>query len=258
MSPRPLEGLRVVLTRPRERSAAMTRALAAAGAEVLAFPTVAEGPPEDPGPLAEAARGAAGFAWIVFTSVAAVQAFCEAAAAAGAPLAAEGPPRIAAVGPATAGAAELRGLRVAARAREATGRALAEALAAGGGLRGARVLFPKADRARPDLPDALRLAGAEVVEVVAYRTLPGAGDPEVAAAIRAGRTDVVVFASPSAVEGYVELLGPSVAAAGPPAVAIGPTTGAAVRASGLALAATAAAPTPGAIVAALAAWRARG
>ena len=88
------------------------------------------------------------------------------------------------------------------------------------------VLLARSDRALDELPATLRARGALIREVVAYRSRPGAdGDVGVArAAVEAGAT--VVFASPSAVEGFAA----DICAELPVdhrVVAIGPTTAAA-------------------------------
>ena len=62
-------------------------------------------------------------------------------------------------------------------------------------LAGKKVLLPRSERARPDLPDALKAVGAEVTEVVAYHTGGvGAIDPGVMRAIArsAGGRDFVL------------------------------------------------------------------
>jgi uroporphyrinogen III methyltransferase / synthase len=97
------------------------------------------------------------------------------------------------------------------------------------------VLLPRGDRAAPELPRALRAAGAEVTEVVAYRTVTGQGNSEAIELIRGGRVDVVAFASPSAFHHFVESLGKKAIAGIGGAVAfaaIGNTTAAAIRDAG--------------------------
>jgi uroporphyrinogen-III synthase len=134
---------------------------------------------------AEVARAAAvGHDGWVLTSPAAVEALCATT---------DRPEWIAAVGPATAEAAARAGLRVDRVPERALGAGLAAEL---GDLRGQRVLYPKADLAPPELAAALRAAGAQVDEVVAYDNAepPGAG-----AAIRAvWPVDVVCLLSGSA------------------------------------------------------------
>ena len=84
--------------------------------------------------------------------------------------------RICTVGPSTAGAA---GALRHPRRPDAGGvprRRRRRAVQGRGPLTGARVLLPRADIARELLADELRDAGAEVTEVIAYRTVLGGGE----------------------------------------------------------------------------------
>jgi uroporphyrinogen III methyltransferase/synthase len=68
--------------------------------------------------------------------------------------------------------------------------------------------LPRSDRANPDLPVALKRLGAEVTEVIAYRTLrPAAADERNLSQIADGAADAVLFFSPSAVQHFAEMFG---------------------------------------------------
>ena len=79
-------------------------------------------------------------------------------------------------------------------------RRIAGRRAARSSLAGKRVLLPRSDRVDDRLPDALREAGAQVSEVVAYRTLRRRSRSirKFWNALRRGEVDAIVFASPSA------------------------------------------------------------
>lgn len=233
---RPLAGKRILVTRPRAQAAELAERLAALGAEAISAPAIRIAPPDDARPLDEACAAAASFAWIVFTSANAVDAFLgrpgggAAAALAGV--------RICAVGPATGARIARHGLAVDLQPADHRGEGVAAALRAGRDLRGARILLPRADLARPALPDALRAAGADVVEVTAYRTIgvPGWPGRAVREMLRRRKLDAVTFTSASAVRSAVEALGaaravellrPAVVAA------IGPVTAQAARRLGV-------------------------
>jgi uroporphyrinogen-III synthase len=153
-------------------------------------------------------------------------------------------PRLAAVGPATASALTGLGWPAPWTPSRPNGRALAEELPV---RPGERVLLLRSDLADPALPAALAGRGARVDEVVAYRTVPRpaplADPPE---------ADAYVLMSPSAVDGLVNALGGAARLAGKTIVAAGPTTAAHLARLGLP-AVQADAPTPDAIVDALAA-----
>jgi uroporphyrinogen-III synthase len=87
-----------------------------------------------------------------------------------------------------------------------SGVALANEL--GSKLQGTRVLLPRSDRANPDLPAALTRFGAQVTEVIAYRTLrPAETDQDGLEKILNGQADAILFFSPSAVQHFAELVG---------------------------------------------------
>jgi len=194
----PLAGKRVVVTRAPEQSQELVDALENLGAEVLLMPTVSFAPPEDSSELDATMKNKKDFDWILFTSQNAVrfvfQRACELT-----PVRPAQPPKplVAAVGVATAQAARNLDVRVDFVAQTQTGESLAAELR--DQMLGKRVLLPRSDRVDDRLPDALREAGAQVKEVVAYRTLrPASLDPEILSAVRQAEVAAIVFASPSA------------------------------------------------------------
>src|SRR5437868_13731383 len=105
-----LAGLRVLVTRPTEHSAAWLDAFAAAGATVLSYPTVQVVPPPSWDALDEAFAHLADYQWLVFTSAAAAR---FSLARLPVPPRTLSRPRVAAVGRETARAIEEHGLPVA-------------------------------------------------------------------------------------------------------------------------------------------------
>lgn len=223
-----LTGRSVVVTRAREQAGDLIERLESLGAEVLLLPTVSFIEPEDTSQLDAAINGLEDFDWVLLTSQNAVRFFCKRLSMAGK---AGAGPRYAAVGAATARAAGEEGLNVAHIASQARGEILAHELKEA--LRGKRVFLPRSDRARADLPAALREAGAQVTEVVAYRTLAAQpADPSVLERIRRGKVDVLTFASPSAFHNLADELGVEALqgiAVSTAFAAIGPVTAQAIR-----------------------------
>src|SRR5262245_60734527 len=167
---------RAVVTRDREGAAPYAAALAPLGLEVVAMPVTRSEPPADPGALARALeRG--GHTAIVCASARAAAALVAAAAAGPGPgIAAL--PEVWAVGPATAGGLAAAGIRAILPDGVRDGASLARALVAARGLAGARVLVPRAEEGREEAIALLRAAGAEIDDVIAYRTVAApAGDP---------------------------------------------------------------------------------
>lgn len=252
MSTGPLLGRRVVVTRRPEQSGELARGLAELGAEVLELPTLALAPPEDCGPLDDALRRLSAFDWLVFTSANAVTSVRERLAAlALAPPAR--PPRGASVGAATTVACrealswlpiELQpetdfraeGLLAAFERVEVAGRS---------------VLAPLSERARDVLVSGLAARGALVTAPVAYRNVTPPGLAERYAELARVGFDLLVFASPSAVQNLAAAVGEA-ALRGRAAAVIGPVTEQAAHAAGLHVVARAEPSTSEGLVAALA------
>jgi uroporphyrinogen-III synthase len=194
----PLAGKRVVVTRAREQAQDLVDALEALGAKVLLMPTVSFAPADSYEELDAALGNKKEFDWILFTSQNAVRFVFQRACELKSVHSVQPPrPLVAAVGVATAQAARNLDLRVDYVAQTQTGEGLAAELR--DSMNGKKVLLPRSDRVDDRLPDALREAGAQVREVVAYRTLrPESLDAEVLGALRRGEVDVIGFASPSA------------------------------------------------------------
>lgn len=152
-----------------------------------------------------------------------------------------------AVGPATRQALEGEGLTSHYPPGVHDGAELARALVASRDLRGQRVLVPHAEQGRSEAIDLLREAGADVVDVVAYRTHAVAADhPSIAAGrelLTGYGVAVCAVFSPSQVAALATIVGPLVEV---PTLfcAIGETTAAALRAAGLTQVGVAATPTP--------------
>ncbi len=113
---------------------------------------------------------------------------------------------MAAVGPVTAEEVKKSGLHVDFVAQTHSGIGLANEL--GERLKEKKVLLPRSDRANPDLPRVLRHHGAEVTEVIAYRTLrPKETELKELSEFVNGKADAILFFSPSSVLHFVELFG---------------------------------------------------
>lgn len=240
-----LLGARVLVTRPREAASELVEGLAARGAQVVVLPAIAILPPEDPAPLHEALERLTAFDWVVFTSANAVRAVLDQVSVwpAG--------PRVAAVGEATA-----RVLRACGVEPHWVGSGTAHDLARellGRGKLG-RVLFPRGDRARFELAEALHAAQVPLEAPVAYRTVSSfdaAARAELERLLAARQLDWAVLASPSAWTELLSALSEPTLLANLRLAAIGPTTARAIRASGHEVHAEAVPPGVGGLLAAL-------
>ena len=74
---RPLDGVRVVLTRPKELVSRMAQSLYALGAEVIELPSICLEPYEENAPLKDALQNIDSYHWVAFTSAAGVRFFFD-------------------------------------------------------------------------------------------------------------------------------------------------------------------------------------
>ena len=206
----------ILVTRPAGGEDPLVAELRSRGHRVIAVPTVVTRPVVVDWP------DLAAFHWIVVTSAAGV------AALPGVPRG----PRWAAVGNSTAKALLAKGIEADVVPAVASGVAIAQALP---DAAGSRVLLVRASLADHDLPAGLRARGALVEEVTAYETVEGPEDSREALTAAIADPDLagVVFASGSAVRGFVKLGGPATL----PAITIGPRTSDVARAEGFRVAA---------------------
>jgi uroporphyrinogen III methyltransferase/synthase len=223
----PLFARRVLVPRAAAQSSELVHELRVRGAEPVPVPLLEFAPSSRPDELRESLSRAPDCDWIVFTSANAVR-FA-------APLLPAAPrAKVACIGAATARAAQAAGLHVSVCPEdEGSPEALAAALERLGALAGARVLFPRAARAREALALELTRRGASVDAPEAYRTrAPADAGPALRAALGSG-IDAVAFTSPSTVEHLFELLSADERVelfAGARFACIGPTTAEALRA----------------------------
>jgi uroporphyrinogen III methyltransferase/synthase len=201
------------------------------GADAIEAPMIRIEPPADFGPLDEACARVGEFDWIVFASVNAVDAFIERLLAGPRDLRALGDVRLCGVGPATGERLARYGLKVDLVPAEHRAEGVVRALGETGQISGRKVLLPRADVGRELIGDELRKQGADVFEIVAYRTVvvepEREGEPDIYRMLLERRIDVVTFTSGSAVRNFVRVLGDEPAAdllRSTVVASIGPTT----------------------------------
>jgi len=227
-APAPLNGRSVVVTRAREQSSGLARALAALGARVIEAPSIRvqmlPGPPLDPAPYdlvcVSSPNGASG----LFARLSAGGR--DARSLAGA--------RVAAIGPGTAEALAANGISADIVPERSVAEGLVEALA---GLQVSRALIARARVARDVLPDALAQRGSQVDVLELYETVP---EPLSARTLSlAARADYVTFTSSSTVRFYLQAAaadgaGSTPFSKGTRIVSIGPITSETLAEHGLA------------------------
>ena len=203
MPPLPLSGLRVLVTRSRTRSSALSTRLRSAGAEPVEAPLIQIVDPEDWTPLDHALSDLDAYDWLIFTSGNAVEKCLARLKIANVQITPN--LRIASVGPATVKRLQQFGLIVDYQPDRYDAEALVEGLVDSYKLSGAKILFPCADIARQTVVTGLTGLGAEVTSVTAYRIVPETSLPsDILALLRCKEIHVITFTSPSTVEAFVQ------------------------------------------------------
>ena len=223
---RPLQGLRIMVTRPVEQAGSLVHALQEAGAIPVLCPMIAIETLPVPNGLADRLET---YDWIVFTSVNGVERFMEILRAAGSRI----PPgvRVAAIGPETAGRLQSYGLAADVVPERYVAEDLADSLPESV-VRGKRVLLPRAAGSRTLLQERLAADGASVDVIETYRSITPANLPARLHRHLDRGLDLITFTSSSTVRNFVQALG------GPlksevEVACIGPVTAEAARRAGL-------------------------
>ena len=223
--------MRVIVTQEAS-SHRLTEAFEEQGADVIHLPAIRIVPPFSWDETDEALAKWNSFDWIVFTSARSVHVLAQRPAFA--KIITEKRPRIAAIGPATARAAEDAGLPVSLVPVKFDSRSFSEALKTRRIAAGTKILLPRGDLARRTVPDTLISMGVNLTEITVYRTLFAEIERTELAASLPG-AGALVFTSPSAVYSFRNALdeaGWDSVPAGVIVAAIGPTTGDALRETG--------------------------
>ena len=229
----PLAGRRVLVTRAAHQAGKLSDALRAQGATPVEVPVLEIRPPESFDLLDRALRQLDRYGWLIFTSANAVRVLAQRAAALGISPCESALPQVAAVGQATADAAQNAGFSVAVVPETYVAEALAAALA--GQVARPRALLVRAAVARDVIPDALRAVGTEVDVVDAYRNVMPEAAPALLRAALAIGIHAATFTSSSSVTHLADaarearIRFPFVGVA---AISIGPVTSNTLRAMG--------------------------
>ncbi len=203
---RPLFGKRILVTRSRSQASALSKKLEEAGADVIEIPTIEIRPPSTWADLDRAIRSLSKYRWLIFTSINGVESFFGRLTRLKKDIRELTGIRIAAIGPATAKAVAEKGLKVDAVAEEYRAEGLLDRLGREK-IKGARILIPRAAKAREVLVKELRKRGARVDDVDAYRAVPPRhGREELLEALSKG-IDLLTFASSSTVDNFMTMVG---------------------------------------------------
>jgi uroporphyrinogen III methyltransferase / synthase len=202
---RPLFGKRIVVTRAREQASDFAALLSELGAECVEFPTIEVISPPSWKELDRAIQNLETYQWLVFTSVNGVKYFFDRLEHAGQDARSLKGIRVAAIGPKTADAIRAEGVNPDLVPEEYRAEAVVEAFGKQG-VKGLRILLPRAAEAREVLPQELERMGAEVEVVEAYRTAkPEGSRGEIKAMLEKGEIHMVTFTSSSTVNNFMDM-----------------------------------------------------
>jgi uroporphyrinogen III methyltransferase/synthase len=193
---KPLAGLKIVVTRPRDQAGEIIARLEKLGAEALSIPAIMIRPIRPNPALDKAIAALEQYRYLVFTSRNGVEVFFDRLKEKKKDKAALKHLQVACIGPATARALKSQGLRCGIKPKSFVAEALLEAFPKK--LTDARVLMPRAKEAREVLPEGLRERGAKVDVVPVYESVPARPAPKVPK-----DTDIIIFTSSSTVTSFM-------------------------------------------------------
>ena len=240
---------RVLVTRAVDQAAELVSALRDSGLDPISVPAIAIDLELPRGDLDVAAGLLHTYQWVVITSANGARAILKAAERIPTEL---GGPSWAAIGSATRRVLEHEGIKVEFQPSQSSGIAMAVELPV---VAGDRILVVRGDLADEELALALRARGAEVDDVIAYRTreAPEASLGLLRTATAQGPIAAAVFTSGSTVRGLVSLgRAESIDVRSLPAVCIGSETADEARRAGFRIIAVSPTPDAAALAAATA------
>jgi len=212
MATLPLTAKRVLVTRAAHQAQSFVCLLEAQGATAVTCPLIEIVPPTSWQPLDEALARLPDYDDLILTSVNAVDMVFGRLEKCALPKTVLDDVRLVCVGPKTAKSLQQYGYQPDLQPEEYRAEAVVTALIAEG-VRGRKVLYPRAELARDLIPSSLTQAGAQVDDPIAYRTLPAKGSIlQLRSLLYDNAVDVVTFSSSSSVDNFVDLLGDDVAA----------------------------------------------
>ncbi|MDP1759455.1 MAG: uroporphyrinogen-III C-methyltransferase, partial [Thermodesulfovibrionales bacterium] len=235
---KPMFGHRVLVT--REHSGGF-EPLEDLGAEMIEFPTIEIAPPENYDELDRAINKIEAYNWLIFTSGNGVKYFLKRLMEKDKDIRDLKGIRICAIGTKTAAEIKKYGIKVDLMPEEFNAEGLIKVIqgfegSRVQGLKGVRLLLPRAEKAREIFPEKVRELGGEIDVPAAYRAVkPEMHGKRLKRFLKEGRISVATFTSASTFDNFMEIMGADadellrdVAIA-----VIGPVTAGAVEKAGL-------------------------
>ena len=199
----PLFGRRILVTRARHQASVLSQLLAQRGARPIELPTIDIQATTNNDELVQAILNLKRYQWIVFTSINGVEAFFRQLYGLNLDTRTLSELKIGAIGPATAKALETKGI---------IPDYVPDVFTSGGlitgfeswNIAGQWFLLPRADIADKELSEGIRQLGAEIHEVVAYKTVPATeAISQAVDMLLSNKIDVITFTSSSTVSNLI-------------------------------------------------------
>lgn len=168
----PLQGKRILVTRPRGQASQLADKLAELGAIPIQLPAIEIAPPEEYGAFDSALNNIGRYDWVIFTSVNGVAAVAARMDKLRLPKESVNRRKIAVIGPATAEVATREFRTPDLMPKEYVSEGISSSIEE---IKGKRFLLLRADIARKELADELRKKGGDVTEVAVYRIVTEQG-----------------------------------------------------------------------------------
>jgi uroporphyrinogen-III synthase len=200
MASGPLSGKTVLVTREKEQAKAFSEKLREAGAIPIEIPLIAISPSSHREEIERCARQLSDYDWLIFTSANGVRFFF--------PFVKKKAllPKVAVVGKKTAAALKAHGVSPAVVPDEFVAEGVIEALKPLVKPHD-RVLLVKGNLARTVLRDALIDMGADVTDLIVYKTsMNEAGKEQLLCLLREKKLDVITFTSSSTVQSFMRMV----------------------------------------------------
>jgi uroporphyrinogen III methyltransferase/synthase len=232
----PLFGHRILITRDYTEEYEPLEDL---GAEIFEFPTIAIAPPESYAEMDSAIEKIESYNWLLFTSANGLRFFMQRLLAQGRDVRDMKGIKICAIGTKTAEAVNKFGMKVDLIPEEFNAEGLIKAFTpttGTSGLKGIRILLPRAERAREVFPQKVRELGGEIDTPTAYRAVkPEKHGKRLRRFLREGRISVATFTSAATFDNFMEIMGDDAMQCLKNATiaVIGPVTAKAVKKAGL-------------------------
>ena len=196
---RPLFGKRILVTRARHQASVLSKLLSEHGAQPIELPAIEIQATAGTEELDRTISNLGNYQWILFTSTNGVEAFFQRLQNLNLDARALRNLKVGAIGPATARALKERGIIADYVPEVYTSEGILDGLKSWS-IAGQRFLLARADIANKELTEGLTRLGAEVHEVVAYRTVsPTEAIRRARELLLSGEIDVITFTSSSTV-----------------------------------------------------------